>query len=81
MWMWKWSRHIQKDMFVEVGKGVSPNFQQVLESLLDKREYLAFVPDTNETRMMINVVSIKFPILKVPTHLWFILFQYAVFCA
>lgn len=56
--------HIQKDMFVEVGKGVSPNFQQVLESLLDKREYLAFVPDTNETRMMIDVVSIKFPILK-----------------
>ncbi|CAJ2671488.1 unnamed protein product [Trifolium pratense] len=56
--------HIQKDMFVEVGKGISPNFQQVLESLLDKREYLAFAPDTNETRMMIDVVSIKFPILK-----------------
>ncbi|GAU30068.1 hypothetical protein TSUD_332360 [Trifolium subterraneum] len=56
--------HIQKDMFVEVGKGISPNFQQVLESLLDKREYLAFAPDTNETRMMIDVVSINFPILK-----------------
>ncbi|XP_058738226.1 ABC transporter A family member 1 isoform X2 [Vicia villosa] len=56
--------HIQKDMFVEVGKGISPNFQQVLESLLDKREYLAFAPDTDETRMMIDVLSIKFPILK-----------------
>lgn len=63
--MWKWSRHIKKDMFVEVGKGISPNFQQVLESLLDKGEYLAFAPDTNETRLMIDVVSIKFPLLKV----------------
>lgn len=56
--------HIQKDMFVEVGKGISPNFQQVLESLFDKGEYLAFAPDTNETRLMIDVVSIKFPLLK-----------------
>lgn len=79
--MWKWSRHIQKDMFVEVGKGISPNFPQVLESLLDKREYLAFAPDTSETRMMIDVLSIKFPILKVPTRLQFIVFQYVVFWA
>lgn len=64
-WMWKWSRHIQKDMFVEVGKGISPNFQQVLESLFDKGEYLAFAPDTNETKLMIDVLSIKFPLLKV----------------
>lgn len=55
-------------MFVEVGKGISPNFQQVLESLLDKGEYLAFAPDTDETKLMIDVVSIKFPLLKVLIH-------------
>ncbi|XP_038685237.1 ABC transporter A family member 1 isoform X1 [Tripterygium wilfordii] len=56
--------YIQKDKFVEVGKGISPNFQQVLELLLAKREYLAFAPDTEETRMMIDLMSIKFPLLK-----------------
>lgn len=53
-------------MLVEVGKGISPNFEQVLESLLKKEEILAFAPDTEETRSMINVMSIKFPLLKVP---------------
>jgi len=66
--MWKWSRHIQKDMFVEVGKDISPNFPMVLQSLLDKGEYLAFAPDTDETKLLIDVVSIKFPLLKVPIH-------------
>lgn len=66
--MWKWSRHIQKDMFVEVGKGISPNFQLLLQSLVDSGEYLAFVPDTDETKLLIDVVSIKFPLLKVPIH-------------
>lgn len=53
-------------MLVEVGKGISPNFEQVLELLLKKEEILAFAPDTEETRTMINVMSIKFPLLKVP---------------
>jgi ATP-binding cassette subfamily A (ABC1) protein 3 len=52
-------------MFVEVGKGVSPSFQQILELLLAKEEYLAFAPDTEETRTMINLISMKFPLLKV----------------
>ncbi|XP_027928069.1 ABC transporter A family member 1 isoform X2 [Vigna unguiculata] len=56
--------HIQKDMFVEVGKDISPNFPMVLQSLLDKGEYLAFAPDTDETKLLIDVVSIKFPLLK-----------------
>ncbi|CAL0326631.1 unnamed protein product [Lupinus luteus] len=56
--------HIQKDLFVEVGKGVSPNFEQVLVSLLEKGESLAFAPDTNETKLMIDVMSTKFPLLK-----------------
>lgn len=55
-------------MFVEVGKGISPNFQQVLELLLAKREYIAFAPDTQQTRQMINLISIKFPLLQVPFY-------------
>ncbi|CAB4316407.1 unnamed protein product [Prunus armeniaca] len=30
---WIWARYIQKGMFVEVGKGISPHFEQVLELL------------------------------------------------
>ncbi|CAL1377626.1 unnamed protein product [Linum trigynum] len=56
--------YIRKDMLVEVGKGISPNFQQVLELLLAKKEFLAFAPDTESTRLMINLLSIKFPTLK-----------------
>ncbi|CAB4286667.1 unnamed protein product [Prunus armeniaca] len=41
--------YIRKEMFVEVGKGISPNFEQVLELLLNKEEFLAFAPDTEET--------------------------------
>ncbi|XP_061362601.1 ABC transporter A family member 1 isoform X1 [Gastrolobium bilobum] len=62
--------HINKEMFVEVGKGISPNFQQLLESLLDKGEYLAFTPDTNETKLMIDIVSIKFPLLKLVSKVY-----------
>ncbi|KAK7285619.1 hypothetical protein RJT34_20395 [Clitoria ternatea] len=62
--------HIEKEMFVEVGKGISPNFQQVLESLLHKGEYLAFAPDTNETKLMIDIASIKFPLLKLVTRVY-----------
>lgn len=62
-------------MFVEVGKGdVSPSFGQVLELLLAKGEYLAFAPDTKETRMMINLMSIKFPLLKVLLFISFFFF-------
>ncbi|XP_034210923.1 diacylglycerol kinase 2-like isoform X2 [Prunus dulcis] len=58
-------KYIEKGMFVEVGKGISPNFEQVLELLLNKEEFLAFAPDTEETRSMINIISVKFPLLKV----------------
>ncbi|CAN6577001.1 unnamed protein product [Malus baccata var. baccata] len=56
--------YIRNGMFVEVGKGMSPNFEQVLELLLNKEEFLAFAPDTEETRSMINIMSVKFPLLK-----------------
>ncbi|XP_059428864.1 ABC transporter A family member 1 isoform X1 [Corylus avellana] len=62
--------YIRKGMFVEVGKGESPSFQQILESLLAKGEYLAFAPDTEETRTMINLISMKFPLLKLVTRVY-----------
>lgn len=68
-------------MFVEVGKGMSPNFQQVLELLLAKGEFLAFAPDTDETRMMIHFLSLKFPLLKVPINDLFLIYKFKTsFC-
>ena len=58
-------RHIRKGMFVEVGKGISPSFQEVLQSLKKNEEYLAFAPDTVETKMMLRMMSIKFPLVEV----------------
>lgn len=59
-------RYIKKELFIEVGKDdASPSFNQVLELLLAKGEFLAFAPNTTETRMMINILSFKFPLLKV----------------
>ncbi|GAB2278778.1 hypothetical protein Dimus_013452 [Dionaea muscipula] len=52
-------------MLVEVGNGdISPSFNQVLELLLDKSEYLALAPDIKETRRMVNLMSLQFPLLK-----------------
>ncbi|KAK6149139.1 hypothetical protein DH2020_016664 [Rehmannia glutinosa] len=63
--------YIRKDMLVEVGKGdKSAPFNQILELLCSKGEYLAFAPDTSETRMMINVLSIKFPLLKLAAKVY-----------
>lgn len=62
--------YIQKEMFVEVGKGGSPSFAQLLDILLAKSEYLAFAPDTKETRTMINLMSIKFPLLKLVSRVY-----------
>ena len=55
-------------MFVEVGKSeISPSFDSMLKMLYKEGEHLAFVPDTNGTRFMLDVLSLKFPLLKVPT--------------
>lgn len=60
-----------RGMFVEVGKSdTSPPFNQVLELLLAKEEYLAFAPNTAETRMLINVLSLKFPVLRLVTKVY-----------
>lgn len=61
-------RYIRKDMFVQVGKSdISQPFDQVLQFLFAKGEHLAFAPDTSDTRMMFNILSIKFPLLQVPS--------------
>ncbi|CAI9301359.1 unnamed protein product [Lactuca saligna] len=63
--------YIQKDTFVEVGKSsISPTFDQVLESLLANGEYLAFAPNTSDTRMMINILSYKFPLMQLVTKIY-----------
>ncbi|XP_031740232.1 ABC transporter A family member 1 isoform X2 [Cucumis sativus] len=62
--------HIQKGMFVEVGKGISPSFQEVLVSLKKNGEYLAFAPDTVETKTMLHLMSLKFPLLEVVTRVY-----------
>ncbi|MQL79264.1 hypothetical protein Taro_011705 [Colocasia esculenta] len=60
--------YIRKSMFVEVGKSeTSPPFQRILELLVSRGEDLAFVPDTEETRTMLDVLSFRFPLLKVVT--------------
>ncbi|PWA83115.1 ATP-binding cassette A1 [Artemisia annua] len=63
--------YIQKDTFVEVGKSdISPTFDQVLESLLANDEYLAFAPNTSDTKMMINILSYKYPLIKLATKVY-----------
>ncbi|KAJ9543250.1 hypothetical protein OSB04_022957 [Centaurea solstitialis] len=63
--------YIQKDTFVDVGKSsISPTFNQVLESLLANGEYLAFAPNTSDTRLMIDILSYKFPLIKLVTKVY-----------
>ena len=53
---------------MEVGKSeISPSLDRMLTMLSKKGEYLAFVPDANGTRFMLDVLSLKFPLLKVPS--------------
>lgn len=61
-------RYIKKGMFVEVGKSeISPDFASILKLLVDQNEYLAFAPDTKETRFMLKTLAIEFPLIKVTT--------------
>ncbi|OVA04022.1 ABC transporter-like [Macleaya cordata] len=63
--------YIRKDMFVEVGKSdISPSFEQILHTLSARDEYLAFAPDTEETSLMINLISIRFPLLRVVSRVY-----------
>lgn len=63
--------YIQDGMFVEVGKSkISAPFDNILQLLLSKGEHLAFVPDSSETSMMLNILSLKFPLLKEVTKVY-----------
>lgn len=59
-------RYIKKGLFVEVGRSeISPSFDSILELLLAEGEYLAFAPDTEETHLMLNLMSSRYPLLEV----------------
>ncbi|XP_020114345.1 ABC transporter A family member 1 isoform X2 [Ananas comosus] len=52
-------------MFVEVGKSeISLSFDSILKLMFANGEHLAFVPDSYETRSMVDVLTLKFPLLK-----------------
>ncbi|CAN6443980.1 unnamed protein product [Victoria cruziana] len=58
--------YIRKGTFVEVGAGgLSPSFDTLLKLWLATDEHLAFAPDTTETRNMLNLLSLRFPLLKI----------------
>ncbi|KAJ3669241.1 hypothetical protein LUZ60_011191 [Juncus effusus] len=57
--------YIKKGMFVEVGKSeISPSFETILKLLVSQDEFLAFAPDTTETRFMLDALAMKFPLIK-----------------
>ncbi|XP_020526672.1 ABC transporter A family member 1 isoform X2 [Amborella trichopoda] len=57
--------YIRKGMFVEVGgNDISPSFDVLLKLWFAKDEHLAFAPDTSQTRLMLNVLALRFPLLK-----------------
>lgn len=63
--------YIRKGMFVEVGNSeISPSFDNILKLMIVKGEHLAFAPDTNETRLMVDVLSFKFPLLKMVARIY-----------
>lgn len=63
--------YIQNDTFVEVGRSyMSPPFDDILRLLLAKGQYLAFAPNTKQTSIMLDVLSIKFPLLKLVTRVY-----------
>ncbi|KAI3949646.1 hypothetical protein MKW92_026942 [Papaver armeniacum] len=63
--------YIRQGMFVDVGKSdISPSFEIILRTLFAKGEYLAFAPDTKETSLMINLISIRFPMLRFVSRIY-----------
>ncbi|XP_020590496.1 ABC transporter A family member 1 isoform X2 [Phalaenopsis equestris] len=63
--------YIRKGMFIEVGKSeVSPSFERILQLLLDRNEHLAFAPDTNQTRKLLDVLSLRYPLLQMVAKLY-----------
>ncbi|KAK8968519.1 ABC transporter A family member 1 [Platanthera guangdongensis] len=57
--------YVRKGMLVEVGNSeVSASFDSFLKLLLNRHEYLAFAPDTNQTRKMLDVLSLRYPLLQ-----------------
>ncbi|KAM0948803.1 putative ABC transporter, AAA+ ATPase domain, ABC transporter A [Dioscorea sansibarensis] len=58
--------YVQEGMFVEVGKSeISPSFDSILSLLFASDEHLAFAPDTKETKLMLDVLALRFPLIKI----------------
>ncbi|KAK6945284.1 ABC transporter-like, ATP-binding domain [Dillenia turbinata] len=63
--------YIRKGYYVEVGRSeTSPDFIHVLEVLHAQGEFLALAPDTPKTRRMIDLMAIKFPLVKLVTKVY-----------
>lgn len=63
--------YIRKGMFVEVGNSqISPSFEKLLKLSFVAGEHLAFAPDTVETRKMLKVLSLRFPLLKLVARIY-----------
>ncbi|KAH9296105.1 hypothetical protein KI387_039693, partial [Taxus chinensis] len=57
--------YIREGMFVKVGNSViSPSLESFLKLWFATGEHLAFAPDTEETQKMLNVLSVRFPLLQ-----------------
>ncbi|KAJ4767254.1 ABC transporter A family member 1 [Rhynchospora pubera] len=57
--------YIKEGMFVAVGESeISPDFGSILKLLVAQNEYLAFTPDTKETRFMLDALAMEFPLIK-----------------
>ena len=58
-------------MFVEVGNSeTSPSFETLLKLWYVTGEHLAFAPDTVETRKVLKVLSLHFPLLKLVVRIY-----------
>lgn len=63
--------YIKKGMVVEVGQSeISPSFDSILKLMFARGEQLAFAPDTNKTRYMLDLLATKFPLVKMVARVY-----------
>ncbi|XP_024515167.1 ABC transporter A family member 1 [Selaginella moellendorffii] len=58
-------RYIKEGMYVGVGRSkISPSFEAVLQFCEANGEHIAFVPESEGTSTMVDLLSLKFPLLQ-----------------
>ena len=63
--------YIKKSMFVEVGNSETSKVLKLFLALVCYwKAYWAFAPDTVETRKMLKVLSLQFPLLKLVVRIY-----------